>query len=203
MSLFILVQLVAKDIILALSSTTSSPDSFQKLKEVIKSFVFKQPVSASSTLIGVLRKYSPRAVEIILKLGQGNTRQQTMKLVDALPFENNPNNLKSGDIFEVSKKMFSTEREVKSKSAVVFFNQEDVGKLPDKEKKSLTSLKDRGVHFVFVVIGKLSEEDEHLLLKFVDYQNQIVNPNTEDEIHEDDIIEALKKGKGDTTFRTF
>ena len=153
--------------------------------------------------MGVLRKSSPRAVEVVLKLGQGSTRQQTLKLVDALPLENNPNNIKSGDIFEVSKTMFSADREVKSKSAVVFLNQEDVGKLPDKEKNSLMSMKDEGVHIVFVVIGKLSEEEKYFLLKFVDYQKQIVNPNTEDKIDEDDIIEALKKGKGNTIFITF
>lgn len=142
---------------------------------------------------------------MILKLGQGSTRQQTLKLVDALPLENNPNNLKSGDIFEVSKTMFSTDRVVKSKSAVVFFKQEDVGKLSDKEKKSLISMKDEGVHIVFVVVGELSEEEGYLLLKFVDYQKQIVNPSTEDEIDEGDIIEALKKGKGNILiiFRTF
>lgn len=66
-------------------------------------------------------------------------------------------------------------------------------------------MKDEGVHIVFVVVGELSEEEGYLLLKFVDYQKQIVNPSTEDEIDEDDIIEALKKGKGNILiiFRTF
>lgn len=160
------------------ASFDNSDNIFKKQIQIAQDITNKQTVQSNATLIAcVLNGSPPKAIfGIASELDKVSTIEYLKSLQKPTTMESLSNTI------QVAKRLLTSSNAIRpsqSKTMVIFVGKQDLKQWSNQDKDDLQKLKDDNIHIVFVVIGQLFAKDG--LIKYVENEDQIINPTDIDD----------------------